>query len=543
MLFNSQIFLFLFLPLSLLGYFAIWSRSGHDVAKLFLVLASLFFYGWWEITNLWIILFSICFNYLIGQGINNAQSKFAAEPGRSVLLTIGITFNLGLIGFFKYTGFGVEAVNLAFGSDFVVVRIVLPLAISFFTFQQISYLVDSHGGQLKSARFLDYALFVTFFPQLLAGPIVHYREMMPQFEKPLTKGASSLDLAVGGTLFLIGLFKKVVLADTIGGFAAPVFDAAASGGVLTLIDSWGAAIAFSLQLYFDFSGYSDMAVGLGRMFGIRLPLNFNSPYKAATVISFWSRWHMTLTRFLISYVYNPIVLRLTRRRIKAGKPVLSHGVPRLGPFLILLALPTVLTMFLSGLWHGAGFQFLIFGLLHGVFLVINHAWASLRLLIAWNPESDPGWLRAGWIGATFLSVTISLVLFRADDLSAATTMYRAMAGLNGVVLPSGLAAYFGWLDFPVSYTVRFMGMQQLGWTVLLLGMIWSFPNSQQLLSRYMNAVPEPMPASQLFYATLPGELTFIAWRPDLLRAVFLGGIIVITFSFLSDPSRFIYFVF
>ncbi len=526
-----------------MGYFALWSRSGHDAAKLFLVLASLFFYGWWEVTNLWIILISICFNYLIGQGINGDQSRFAAEPGRTILLAIGVTFNLGLIGFFKYTGFGVEAVNLAFGTDFVIGRIVLPLAISFFTFQQISYLVDSHGGQVKPVRFLDYSLFVTFFPQLISGPIVHYREMMPQFEKPLTKGASSLDLAVGGTLFLIGLFKKVVMADTMGGFAAPVFDAAAGGGLLTLIDSWGAAIAFTLQIYFDFSGYSDMAVGLGRMFGIRLPLNFNSPYKATTVISFWSRWHMTLTRFLNSYVYNPVVLRLTRRRMKAGKPVLSHGVPRLGPFIVLLAFPTIFTMFLCGLWHGAGFQFLLFGLLHGVFLVINHAWASMRRLVGWKPESDPGWLRAVWVGATFLAFTISLVFFRADDLSAATVMFKAMAGLNGVVMPSGLAAYFGWLDLPVSYTVRFHGMQQLGWTMLLLCVVWGFPNSQQLLSRYMNAVPEPIPASQPFYATLHGELALITWRPDLLRAVFLGGITVLTLTQLSDPSRFIYFVF
>ncbi len=289
------------------------------------------------------------FNFLVGNRLVRIRRKGYKHSVRGALV-VGIAFNLGTLGYFKYFNFFVETANVVFNAGFNFDEIILPLAISFFTFQQITFLVDAYRGKACDYNFLHYALFVTFFPQLIAGPIVHHAEMMPQFLKRKTGGLSNASIAVGGSIFLLGLFKKVVLADNVAAYATPVFAAASAGQELTLIESWGGVLAYTFQLYFDFSGYSDMAIGLARMFGIVLPLNFNSPYKAASIIDFWRRWHMTLSRFLRDYVYFPLGGSL-RGRMK------RH-------------INLMITMLLGGLWHGAGWTFVVWGGLHGIYLMI-----------------------------------------------------------------------------------------------------------------------------------------------------------------------------
>jgi D-alanyl-lipoteichoic acid acyltransferase DltB (MBOAT superfamily) len=278
----------------------IGARGHHRVAISWLVAASLFFYGWWNPAYLGLILGSMLFNYAVGVTLLNNNS--ALKKGT---LVFGISINLALLAYFKYANFFVDNINLALDTTYHLEHIFLPLAISFFTFQQVAYLVDAYKGETREHNFLHYCLFVTFFPQLIAGPIVHHKEMLPQFAKANTYILNHKNLAIGLTIFILGLFKKVVFADSIAGYATPVFDAAEVGVILTVAEAWMGALAYTMQLYFDFSGYSDMAIGLGYMFGIKLPLNFNSPYQSLNIIDFWRRWHMTLSRFLRDYLYIP----------------------------------------------------------------------------------------------------------------------------------------------------------------------------------------------------------------------------------------------
>ena len=302
MLFNSYIFIFVFLPVVLIGFHWIGKQGRHRIAIAWLVGVSLFFYGWWNPAYLGLILFSILFNYSVGVLLGGRARQLHKKP----ILIFGVTINLLLLGYFKYANFFVDNFNNVIGSDIVLDHIILPLAISFFTFQQIAYLVDAWNGETHEYNFLHYCLFVTFFPQLIAGPIVHHKEILPQFASNNIYSLYSTNIAVGFTIFVFGLFKKVVLADGAGLYATPIFLSADAGIQLTFFEAWGGALAYSFQLYFDFSGYSDMAVGLARMFGIMLPFNFNSPYKAASIIEFWKRWHMTLSRFLKEYLYIPL---------------------------------------------------------------------------------------------------------------------------------------------------------------------------------------------------------------------------------------------
>jgi D-alanyl-lipoteichoic acid acyltransferase DltB (MBOAT superfamily) len=300
MLFNSYEFLFLFLPITLLGFHLIGKQGHHRVAIAWLVGASLFFYGWWNPAYLNLMLFSILFNYSIGISLSSTLGR---KLSSKTILTIGVATNLAVLGYYKYANFFVDNLNALSDSNLILHKVILPLAISFFTFQQIAYLVDAYRGKAREYSFLHYCLFVTFFPQLIAGPIVHHKDMLPQFAKDAVYKLRSKNLAIGITIFTLGLFKKVVLADGVSVYATPVFNAAEAGMILTFFEAWTGALAYTFQLYFDFSGYSDMAIGIARMFGIRLPLNFNSPYKATSIIDFWRRWHITLSRFLRDYLY------------------------------------------------------------------------------------------------------------------------------------------------------------------------------------------------------------------------------------------------
>ncbi|MGB5717793.1 MAG: MBOAT family protein, partial [Gammaproteobacteria bacterium] len=411
MLFNSYIFIFGFLPIVLAGFFAIGARGHHRVAIAWLVGASLFFYGWWNPAYLGLILGSILFNYAAGVALGGHEQGFS----RKWLLALGVAGNLGLLGYFKYANFFVDNISLLSGADYHLGKIVLPLAISFFTFQQIAYLVDAYKGETREYNFLHYCLFVTFFPQLIAGPIVHHREMLPQFARDRIYRLNYGHLAIGISIFTLGLFKKVVLADGVAVYVAPVFDAAEAGIALNMYEAWQGAMAYTFQLYFDFSGYSDMAIGLARMFGIRLPLNFNSPYKAGNIIEFWRCWHMTLSRFLRDYLYIPLGGNrkgTTRRHVNL-----------------------MITMILGGLWHGAGWNFIIWGALHGFYLVINHAWHGVLRAFGGGAHTTNFISRGLARLLTFTVVVVAWVFFRAESLPGAMHLLSAMAGGNGLSLP------------------------------------------------------------------------------------------------------------
>ncbi len=402
MLFNSPEFLFGFLPL-VLGVYYLLARRSYRTALNWLVLASLFFYGWWNPAYLLLIGSSILFNYTLARWMLRRDVDQRKGP-----LVLGIGANLACIGYFKYAGFLSANLNTLLGTEFSAGAIMLPLAISFFTFQQIAFLVDTYQGRVNESHFSRYSLFVLFFPQLIAGPIVHHAEMMPQFERGRVPGEIADNLNRGMTVFAIGLFKKIVLADSLAKIANPAFSLAESAQAMTTLDAWAGATAYTFQLYFDFSGYSDMALGLAIMFGIRLPLNFFSPYRSRSIIEFWRRWHMTLSRFLRDYLYIPLG---GNRRGRSRRYI-----------------NLLITMLLGGLWHGAGWTFVLWGGLHGVFLVINHAWRRILATAKFSPLYALNRLLA--LPLTFLCVVLAWVYFRAESLEGANFMLLAMFTLG-----------------------------------------------------------------------------------------------------------------
>jgi len=406
MLFNSYIFIFVFLPITLIVYFWLGRFNHHNTALGWLIVASLIFYGWWNPAYLALILGSVLFNFALGTWMSKnvkLRSKY--------VIAFGVVINLGVLGYFKYTNFFIDNVNNVFATSFHINQIVLPLAISFFTFQQIAYLVESFRGRTDDYKFLHYCLFVTFFPQLIAGPIVYHKEILPQFAKNTISKFNYENLAIGMSLFILGLFKKVVIADTAAIYVSPYFVIAANGGSLTFVEGWVAALAYTFQLYFDFSGLSDMAIGLARMFGIIFPINFNSPYKVRNIIDFWQTWHITLSRFLRDYIFFP----LSRSR----KGTVNRYIN------------LFITMLLGGLWHGAGWTFVIWGGLHGLYLNINHGWRALKPKFN-LPFKLPSLVvnNLSWL-ITFTSVIVAWVFFRAPTIQSALHVLGAMFGFNG----------------------------------------------------------------------------------------------------------------
>lgn len=391
MLFYSFEFIYLFFPLALIGYFFIGNRSKH-FSIVWLVCCSIFFYGWWEIKYVPLLIGSLLFNYYYGLLLRKAQRKH--------LLCLGVTLNLLLIGYYKYAGFFTSIVNDITKTSFSLGDIALPLGISFFTFQQIAWLVDSYRGNVSSQEkgLWEYGLFVTFFPQLIAGPIVHHSEMMPQFHDEKNRSINWANMSAGISIFIIGLAKKIILADSIAPYANKVFNAAlVQTQVITTADAWLGAISYTLQLYFDFSGYADMAIGLALMCNIRLPINFDSPYKAVSIADFWRRWHITLSRFLKDYVYIPL---------GGNRGAKSRCYVNL-----------LLTMLIGGLWHGAGWTFVLWGGLHGVFLAIHKLWGEISTSKIPQPIAQV---------ITFICIVSAWVFFRAESLDSATKILTAM---------------------------------------------------------------------------------------------------------------------
>jgi D-alanyl-lipoteichoic acid acyltransferase DltB (MBOAT superfamily) len=532
-LFNSAIFIAGFLPLVLLGFFLLAGTGRQRWAGVWLTVSSLVFYGWWNPGYVPLLVSSMVFNYLLGGYLLRRSSR--------AVLTLGIAANLLLLGYYKYTGFLVQTLEQAFGLNWSMHEIVLPLAISFFTFQQIAYLVDAHDGAVVEHDFLNYSLFITFFPHLIAGPITHHREMLEQFRQPENFRPRLDNIAVGSTLFLLGLFKKVMFADFLGEKASPVFAAAAGGVAPPLHDAWVGALAYTLQIYFDFSGYTDMAIGLGLLFGISLPANFDSPYKARNVIEFWSRWHMTLTRFLTAYIYNPIVLHVTRARVAAGKAQPRRGKMTAGAFAALVAYPTILTMFISGIWHGAGWQFVVFGLLHGFYLVVAHGWRAFKARQGWELDSSVAWHRGAAIGLTFLCVVVAMVFFRAASVPAALSMLAGMAGLNGNATAVDPFAMESVLQ---SSALRQYLSQLLRSDFTLIGallvFVWTLPNTQQWLRHYRTALnwrPREHWLERWF--------SFSSWRPTPAIGAALGvfSFFALARALSSAPTEFLYFQF
>ncbi len=404
MLFNSYIFIFCFLPITFFVYFYLNHKRLIVAGKIFLVLSSLFFYGWWNILYLPIIVLSMLFNYFIGKSLSNEEVK--NRFSKKTILICGIVSNLALLGYFKYTDFMIDNINYwIFTEKIPNVNLALPLAISFFTFQQISYLVDSYKRKANEYIFLNYALFVTFFPQLIAGPIVYHKEMIPQYVKVKNKLINHKNITKGLFIFSIGLFKKVIIADKFSTWANAGFDEAIS---LNFFEAWVTSLSYTFQLYFDFSGYTDMAIGLALLFNIKLPINFNSPYKATDIQDFWRRWHITLSRFLKNYLYIPF------------------GGNRQGKLRTYNNL--LVTFIIGGIWHGAGWTFVFWGLLHGTAIIIHRIWSKLGFKI-WN------WM--AWL-ITFNFINFSWVFFRAKEWDDAIKILFGMLGLSNINLPKEL---------------------------------------------------------------------------------------------------------
>ncbi len=477
MLFNSYIYIFLFLPITLIIYYILNKFKLIKLSKGWLILASLFFYSYWKLDYLPLILFSMVFNYSIGSTLLNDVNL---KINKKFVVGFGIIGNVLLLGYFKYFNFLLDNLNALMYTEFNYMKIVLPLAISFFTFQQIAYLVDSYKGETKEYDFLNYALFVTFFPQLIAGPIVHHREMMPQFAKLRNKIFSHKNLAMGIFLFSIGLFKKVVLADNLSTFVAEGF---LFVDQLNFFESWLTIISYAMQIYFDFSGYTDMALGVGMMFNIFLPQNFNSPYKAVSIQDFWRRWHMTLSRFLKNYVYIPLG---------------GNRICELKIFRNLFA-----TFLLGGLWHGANWTFVVWGALHGFATVVHRLWEKTKIKM-------PNFLG---VIITFLFVCFTWAFFRADSFDTGWQMTKNMIGVNGFQPPQ---IYHGHLRLEHIHTLSFTDLTNVLYIIILsFGLLFAM-NSTQIVQKF---------------------------KPNKWNAIFTSILLLIGVSTIGQPSEFLYFNF
>lgn len=517
MLFNSYSFLFLFLPLTVIGYYGLIAMGLRRRVLAYLVVASLVFYSVWNPAYTLLLIASMLGNYLCGLAMERHQGK----PSQKSTLAIGIVLNLLVLGWFKYVNFFVDNINIVAGTGWTLERILLPLAISFYTIQQIAYLVDVSRGEVRSGGLARYATFVIFFPQLIAGPIVHYKEMMPQFFGRRLGRFGSSSITIGLTIFSIGLFKKAVIADSAALYATPIFTAAHAGEDIGLLAAWTAAITYTIQLYFDFSGYSDMAVGLARLFGVRLPPNFHSPLRATSIIEYWRRWHITLQHFIVSYMYQPLALRLTRWSAE-------RRLGKWSDFICTVALPTFGIFVVVGFWHGAAWTFVVFGAMHGAYLGINEFWRR-RWRKQRRKTGGPGpWATGGYRLVTLIAVALANVVFRAPDLASAVRIWTGMFRFDlieeiGQLLPTNAAE---------------LVTKPFAFTLICVFVIACLPNTQQLMSRY-----GPVYDWAKWKSAAPPMIS-LSWRPTLPWALAMTLITFFAIAFVSrGQSEFIYFNF
>ena len=460
MLFTTTTFVLLFLPVVLIGFFLL-GRRWPSAAAAWLFAASVFFYGYWMPVFTLLLLSSIAVNFITGLAIARAlasKARLLSWNASTVYLVGGLAFNLGLLAYFKYANFFVDNLNAVLGVDWRLGEIILPIGISFYTFTQIAFLVDTWHGKVAEFRAVHYGLFVTYFPHLVAGPVLHHAQMMPQFAQPAVYRFDAGNFSAGLFIFLVGLFKKVVLADGVAPYADAVFNPADLGQVPSIEEAWLAAVAYTMQLYFDFSGYSDMAIGLSWMFNIRLPFNFDSPYKATSISEFWRRWHISLSTFLRDYLY----IALGGNRRGEIRRYLNLGA----------------TMVLGGLWHGASWSFVLWGTLHGVYLMVNHGFKALAVRAGWlaSLETSLGYRLTGW-ALTMLAVIVAWVFFRAQTLEGALLMLAAMFGLGDGGVQEHLHLWNAGLALNVG----------AGWCVVMALAAFLLPNSNCIGDRVREA--------------------------------------------------------
>jgi len=490
MLFNSYEFIFIFLPLSFFVYFYLTSKRLVTASKAWLIFTSLFFYSWWNIAYLPLILISILFNYSLSKSMLEFKEHNKNYISKANLLQIGLILNIGLLIYFKYMDFFITNTNIVLSSDIPLLHLALPLAISFFTLQQIAFLIDSYEGLVEEKNFIDYTIFVIFFPQLIAGPIVHHAEMMPQFASKWNMIKNYKNISAGFFIFSIGLFKKVAIADTFATWANAGFN---NSETLNLLEAWATSLSYTFQMYFDFSGYTDMAIGAALLFNIKLPQNFNSPYKATGIIDFWQRWHITLTVFIKTYVYTPILKSFAK--ITFAKAMFA----------------TFAAMFISGLWHGAGWNYIVWGALHGFALITNHYWQKYSKI---KMSKFLAWF------ITFNFVNVTLIFFKASSLSQAMDVLSNMI-MGNVVLYYKLESFLSFLTpLGVSFETVFVDIgaksQTFAYIIIAFIIILSFKNSNELTNKF---------------------------RPSILNLAYTFILFMASISMLSNFSEFLYFNF
>lgn len=519
MLFNSPEFLFVFLPAVVFG-FLLLQKFGFETGRIrFLVVVSLIFYGWWNWQLLALLVGSVIVNHVFANYLMSRRSR--------MVLVVAIAANLAALAWFKYAHFFAGTVNQVTGANIDVGDIALPLAISFFTFQQIAYLVDVHLGLTAERNFSRYALFVVFFPQLIAGPIVHHAEMLPQFRSKALR-VNTENLSIGLAIFALGLFKKVMIADSVGVYSDLVFSSAEHGTPITMLTAWFGVASFALEIYFDFSGYSDMAIGLARIFGVRLPINFNSPYKAKSIIDFWQRWHITLSRFLRDYLYVP----LGGNRKGSSRRYIN----------------IMIVMLIGGLWHGAAWTFVFWGALHGTFITINHLWRAIRRKL-FSPDFSIGWFGVFISRAlTLVAVLFAWTFFRAESWESASVVVRGLVGMNGFFLPGSYEILLGenaplFQSLGVTFGVEpdaeaYPTLERLLTVVAIFAATLYLPNTLEWLKNFKPALNELQSKKR----SLP-EL--VLWKPTTLTGLITAALLLASFStFLTaDQNAFIYFQF
>lgn len=528
MLFNSDAFLFAFLPITLAG-FMVCAACARRAAVIWLIAASLFFYGWWNPVHLWVPIASAVVNFAIAVLIDRRRNHARFNK---LLLVAGVTANVLFLVYFKSLispWFGAPGGTGSFSITFA---IAIPLGISFITFQQIAFLVDTYRKRIVAPGPAEYAFFLLFFPQLVMGPILHYRDIAPQLSVPGFGRLKLDDIACGLSIFAVGLFKKVMIADNIAPYVNRVFDMLAQGAAITPFDAWGAAIAFQFQLYFDFSGYADMAIGIGRLFGMRLPINFDAPYRAVDRFDLWRRWHITFSAFMRQYVFFPLAKN------------------QLMPLPAWAAL--VITMIIAGLWHGLGWTFLLWGLIQALLLLGGHLVRHFRRART-GGNYKSGISLGARITFTFLITALMGVLFRSQNLETAQNVYASLIGMDGFSVPRQIAlvweatlgSLLGTLGLPLMSlpVVRpAMSWNDLYLLAFAAAIVWLAPTTHRLFEGVWTAI-EPRAARDVprsienpIERRVRFSLTF-GW------AIFIASLLCISILFLDRASRYIYYQF
>ena len=531
MLFNSFNFIFVFLPISISVFYFLLKFNNLKYCVLWLILCSLFFYGWWNLIYLILIISSVSFNYIL--------SSHLIKKNKSFYLFFAIFINLLILFYYKYYNFFIDNLNNLTGKEIIIYNIILPLGISFFTFQQIAYLLDIYSGRIKKGSYLNYLLFVTFFPQLIAGPIVHYSKIIPQFLN--IKFENLKDNFINGFIFFsLGLFKKVCIADKIGLYSDNLFDFSKYDISLNLVETWVGVIAFTLQVYFDFSGYSDMAIGLGLFFGIVLPLNFYSPFKSKNISIFWRNWHITLSNFIRDYIYTPISVHAFRFSINSNFGSINF-------FILSILLPIFFSYLLIGIWHGAGWNYILFGLLHALFIIINILWVNFFKYINLYDKIKDNTFYSLFSGMlTFICVVVAFVLFRAENLDVAANIYKSMFEINNFYMHNSV------LTKLPSLRVYLINNNLIGelWIILIVKFTTLIYPILILLPPLFIALYMPN-TSELMQNILPKNTYWLSnikssrinFSHKVTWAFFIGIIFSVSVLNLSQPSKFLYYNF